>query len=98
MLDDVVRDSDPISEDEAAALFAALFTPLSTEAALVLGVSGGPDCVALMWLMARWRDGLKHQPRLIAATVDHGLRKESASEALAVKKLAKVLKVEHRTV
>ena len=63
----------------------------------MLAVSGGPDSTALMWLMARWRDGLEQSPKLIAVTVDHGLRKESAREALAVKKLAKALKVEHRT-
>jgi len=96
-LDGVVRDGDPISEDEAAGLFGALYTAYSTEAALVLAVSGGPDSVALMWLMARWRDGLERKPRLIAVTVDHGLRKESPREALAVKKLAKALKIEHRT-
>ena len=79
MLDGVVRDSDPISEDEAAALFDALIAP---EPALVLAVSGGPDSTALLWLAARWRDGLERPPKLIAVTVDHGLRKESAREAL----------------
>jgi len=50
-----------------------------------------------MWLAARWRDGLARPPKLIAVTVDHGLRRESAREALAVKRLAKKLKVAHRT-
>jgi tRNA(Ile)-lysidine synthase len=85
--------SDPISEAEAARLFAAL----DAFPALLLAVSGGPDSTALMWLAARWRDGLKHAPKLIAVTIDHGLRKESAREALDVKRLAKRLKVEHRT-
>ena len=93
VLDDNVRDSDPISEDEAA----ALLSDLAPERALVLAVSGGPDSTALLWLAARWRGRLKRRPKLLAVTVDHGLRRESAREALAVKRLAKKLKVEHRT-
>ncbi len=42
--------------------------------ALVLAVSGGPGFLALMWLAARWRRALSRGPRLIAVTVDHGLR------------------------
>jgi tRNA(Ile)-lysidine synthase len=84
----------PISQAEAAVLFG----PLSAVPALVLAVSGGPDSTALMWLVARWRDSLAQPPKLIAVTVDHGLRKESAREALAVKRLALKLNVEHRTV
>ena len=61
---------------------------LSRDPALVLAVSGGPDSTALLWLAARWRDGLERPPKLIAVTVDHGLREESAREALAVKRLA----------
>ena len=83
MPDGVVRDSDPISENEAAVLFHPLSISYPPEPALVLAVSGGPDSVALMWLAARWRDRLENKPRLIAITVDHGLRKESAREALA---------------
>ncbi len=89
----VVRDDDPLSQDEAAALFG----DLADCPVLVLAVSGGPDSTALMWLAARWRDGLVRPPKLIAATVDHGLRKEAAREALAVKRLAATLNVAHRT-
>ncbi len=85
---------EPISADEAAGLFGLLsdFSPL-----VLLAVSGGPDSTALMWLAARWRDGLEHPPKLIAATIDHGLRKESAREARAVKAVAKTLEIEHVT-
>ena len=83
----------PVTEAEAAALFAAL----SESPALVLAVSGGPDSTALLWLAARWRAGLARPPKLIAVTVDHGLRPESALEALAVKRLAASLAIEHRT-
>ncbi len=65
--------------------------------ALELAVSGGPDSVALMWLAARWRAALKQGPRLVAVTVDHRLRAESAREARDVKRLASSLGIEHRT-
>jgi tRNA(Ile)-lysidine synthase len=61
-------------------------------------VSGGPDSMALMWLVARWRNALARGPRLIAVTVDHGLRSEAAAEARHVKRLARSLDVPHRTV
>jgi tRNA(Ile)-lysidine synthase len=61
-------------------------------------VSGGPDSTALLYLLARWRAGLKKGPKLLACTVDHRLRKESAAEASAVAKLARKLKVPHRIV
>jgi tRNA(Ile)-lysidine synthase len=84
----------PISVQEAKRLFA----DWKTLPAIVLAVSGGPDSVALMWLAARWRRALKKAPRLVAVTVDHGLRKEAAREARDVKRLAKALDIEHRTV
>src|SRR5438132_5331940 len=74
-----------------------LFADWKSAPAIVLAVSGGPDSVALMWLAARWRRGLKRGPRLIAVTVDHGLRAEAAREARDVKRLAKTLDLEHRT-
>jgi len=85
--------TDPVCEAEAERLFGAL----SREPALVLAVSGGPDSTALMYLAVRWRDRLERPPKLIAVTVDHGLRQEAAREALAVKRLAKKLQVAHAT-
>jgi tRNA(Ile)-lysidine synthase len=88
--------------DEAAPVSAAeakrLFDPLADASALVLAVSGGADSTALMWLAARWRRMRRAGPRLLAVTIDHGLRRESAAEARAVKGLARRLGVEHRTV
>jgi len=74
-----------------------LFSGLQSFPALVLAVSGGPDSTALMVLASRWRDTLKAKPRLVAITVDHGLRKEARREAAAVARLAKKLKIIHRT-
>jgi tRNA(Ile)-lysidine synthase len=75
-----------------------LFADWKAVPAIVLAVSGGPDSIALMWLAARWRRGLAHGPRLIAVTVDHGLRAEAAREARDVKCLARSLDLLHRTV
>jgi tRNA(Ile)-lysidine synthase len=74
-----------------------LFADWKTAPAIVLAVSGGPDSIALMWLAARWRRTLRRGPRLIAVTVDHGLRPEAAREARDVKRLAKHLDLPHRT-
>jgi tRNA(Ile)-lysidine synthase len=87
--------------DGGAALKAAevrsLFADLANHPVLILAVSGGPDSTALMWLAARWRKALRRGPKLVAVTVDHGLRPEARGEALAVKRLARSLGVEHRT-
>ena len=74
-----------------------LFADWKAAPALVLAVSGGPDSIALMWLAARWRRGLRKGPRLIAVTIDHGLRPEAAREARDVRRLAQSLEIEHRT-
>ena len=75
----------------------ALFSDLQAFPVIMLAVSGGPDSTALMFLAARWRDALKAKPKLIAVTVDHGLRKESKREAVAVARLARKLRIPHRT-
>jgi tRNA(Ile)-lysidine synthase len=82
-----------VAAEEAAALFA----DLSRTPVVILAVSGGPDSTALLWLAARWRAQRKRGPKLVAVTVDHGLRPESAREAGAVKRLARKLDVAHRT-
>jgi tRNA(Ile)-lysidine synthase len=74
-----------------------LFTGLETAPALILAVSGGPDSTALLAVAAHWRASLATGPDLIAVTIDHGFRRESAREARAVKQLAKALGVSHRT-
>ena len=86
-------DHSAISAQHAKTLFAGW----KAAPALVLAVSGGPDSIALMWLAARWRRSFKRGPRLIAVTVDHGLRPEAAREARNVKRLAQALELEHRT-
>lgn len=84
----------PVSLAEAK----SLFDDLKGVPALILAVSGGPDSSALMLLAARWRDRLMgKKPKLVAVTIDHGLRPESKREAGAVARLARRLKLAHRT-
>jgi len=78
-----------------------LFRNLEGLHGLVLAVSGGPDSTALLVLAALWAQHLKKRrqraPKLLAVTVDHGLRPEAAREAAAVKALARRFGVAHRT-
>ena len=82
-----------VRDDEAN----ALFDGLEGLPGLVLAVSGGPDSTALLLLAARWAKALKRAPKLVAVTIDHGLRMDAAREAAAVKRLARRLEVPHRT-
>jgi tRNA(Ile)-lysidine synthase len=68
---------------------AALFAGLADHPRLGLAVSGGPDSLALMLLMAQWvrRGG----PQLFVYTVDHALRPEAADEAAMVAREAERL-------
>jgi tRNA(Ile)-lysidine synthase len=87
-----------LREDEPNALFGGL----ADLRGLILAVSGGPDSTALLVMAAGWakrvKSQLKRSPRIIAVTIDHGLRPEARREAAAVKRLARRLGVAHRTV
>ena len=68
----------PITDDTFASAMARLGL-FENAPMLAVGVSGGPDSMALIWLADRWaraRDG-----SAFAIIVDHGLRPESANEA-----------------
>lgn len=82
-----------VRDDEASALFRGL----EGLRGLIIAVSGGPDSTALLVLIARWAKRLKRPPRILAITVDHGLRPEAAREAAAVKRLALRFGIDHRT-
>ncbi len=85
--------AEAIRDDEANALFLGL----ENLPGLILAVSGGPDSTALLVLAARWAKRRKRAPKLVAVTIDHGLRREAGREAAAVKRLARRLGVTHRT-
>ncbi|MBR2536776.1 MAG: tRNA lysidine(34) synthetase TilS [Hyphomicrobium sp.] len=65
---------------------------------VVLAVSGGPDSLALLTLVAEWRGRLgPATPAISVATVDHHLRPGSATEARAVAAIAAELGLPHAT-
>lgn len=68
-----------------------LFAGLAGETGLVIGVSGGPDSMALMGALSLWRESGDWAGRIFIATVDHGLRRESAEEAAMVAREAQRL-------
>ena len=73
----------------------ALLAPLAEYEAALLAVSGGPDSTALLAMTVEWARRAPVRPQLAAATVDHGLRKESADEAAAVGAFCARLGVPH---
>ncbi|MCL6742040.1 tRNA lysidine(34) synthetase TilS [Sphingomonas sp. RB56-2] len=78
---------------EASIRFAADLDALSPrDARIGIAVSGGPDSLALLLLAAAARPA-----SVEAATVDHGLRQESAEEAAMVAELCAELDIPHRT-
>ena len=85
-----------LGDGDLDALFGTLLAPFQR---VVLAVSGGSDSIALMHLVSRWLAS-GHAPsglRVEVATVDHGLRSESAREADWVAGQAKVLGFRHTT-
>ncbi len=73
----------------------ALFAPFGPAKILLIAISGGPDSTALLLMAAEWAKR-RGKTRIEAATVDHGLRAESADEAKAVEALCARLGVRHR--
>jgi tRNA(Ile)-lysidine synthase len=72
----------------SAAEIEALFAPLSSYSHLLLAVSGGPDSMALMGLVAHWARHHTDAPIISVATVDHGFRAEARDEVQFVARIA----------
>jgi tRNA(Ile)-lysidine synthase len=84
----------PRSNAFSPACIDALFATFDEAKVLLVAVSGGPDSTALLLLAAEWAQR-RGSPRIEAATVDHGLRPESALEANAVGEMCARLAVGH---
>lgn len=81
----------PVSATEFSQALGRLDAPNN----IAVAFSGGPDSLALLYLAAQWAKKSKRR-RLVALTVDHGLRAESADEAQLCMRMAEVLGVSHR--
>lgn len=71
-----------------------IFSGFAPQGGVVVAVSGGSDSLALLFLAHEWCR--KNDTNLLAVTVDHGLRVESAHEAEAVSVLCKKHGIKHR--
>ncbi|MFX3680330.1 MAG: tRNA lysidine(34) synthetase TilS [Hyphomicrobiales bacterium] len=83
------------AEDRARAAFSRLALPAN--ATMILAVSGGGDSAALLHLARRHFTAHRPDVRLLAATVDHGLRAASADEAHHVARTCDTLGIDHVT-
>ena len=72
-----------------------LFEGISTEAPVIVAVSGGSDSMALLQFAHVWAQ--KHGADLHAVTIDHGLRPEAAAEAAFVAGVCAGMGVPHLT-
>jgi tRNA(Ile)-lysidine synthase len=67
---------------------------LTDRISIAVAVSGGADSMALCLLLADWAK--KNQHKIVALTVDHGLRKNAAKEAIKVSKWMAVWGINHK--
>jgi tRNA(Ile)-lysidine synthase len=71
------------------------FNKVSTQTEIALAVSGGPDSMALLLLVDRWRRARLQQgqvaPEVMVFTIDHGLRPQASVECRFVVKKAREL-------
>jgi len=73
---------------------AGLFAGLASARGILLGLSGGPDSVAALALLADWKQS-GASPAMSAATFDHGFRAASREEAEHCARLCARLDIAH---
>lgn len=70
---------------------------LTTGETVIVAVSGGSDSIALLLLIQRYLQKKRPDCRLVAVTIDHRLRAESAYEAADVGAFCENLGIDHQT-
>jgi len=67
-------------------------------AAVIVAVSGGSDSMALLLMVHAYLADMDNSPRLVAVTVDHGLRREAVREAEQVAAFCAERAIAHKIV
>ena len=81
-------------EQQFAEIIAATFKPKLTK--FIIALSGGVDSIVLAIIAHKW--AIKNQAKIIAVTIDHDLRENSAQEASLVNKLMQKYQIEHEII